>query len=197
MNMRIIALYLPQFHEFEETNRWWGKGYTEWTAVKKARPLFKGHCQPRIPLDGYYDLVRQGVETWKRQAEMAKKYGIYGFAVYQYYFCGTKLMEKPLEILLDHPEIDLNYCITWANETWTRAWYDLKEEILIEQKYGGENVWNEHFNYCLKFFKDPRYIKIDNRPLFNIYRSYDISRLGEMISFFTIVFPNSFFISSL
>ncbi len=182
--MKIIALYLPQFHEFKENNEWWGEGYTEWTAVKKARPLFKGHLQPRVPTDGYYDLVKNGVETWKRQAELAKKYGVYGFAVYQYYFTGKKLMEKPLEILLSHPEIGIRYCITWANETWTRAWYDLKEEVLMKQEYGGEAEWEEHFKYCLKFFKDPRYIKVGNKPLFNIYRSFDIKKLAEMLAYF-------------
>lgn len=182
--MKVIALYLPQYHSFPENDEWWGKGYTEWTAVKRAKPLFNGHEQPQIPLDGYYDLVKQGVETWTRQAELAKKYGVYGFAIYQYWFTGHQLMEKPMEILLAHPEIDLKYCIAWANETWTRTWYGLQENVLMKQEYGEEKEWEAHFNYCLKFFKDPRYIKIGNRPVFNIYRTHDIVKLKEMTAYF-------------
>lgn len=182
--MKILALYLPQYHSFPENDKWWGEGYTEWTAVKRGRPLFKGHHQPSVPLDGYYDLVKEGEETWKRQAELAKKYGVYGFAVYQYWFKGKMLMQRPLEILLEHPEIDINYCITWANETWTRTWYGLEEEVLMKQDYGVEADWEKHFLYCLKFFKDERYIKVDNKPLFNIYRTFDIERLEDMIDYF-------------
>ena len=182
--MRVIALYLPQYHSFPENDKWWGKGYTEWTAVKRAKPLFKGHEQPQVPLDGYYDLVKEGVETWTRQAELAKKYGVYGFAIYQYWFTGHQLMERPMEILLEHPEIDLKYCIAWANETWTRTWYGLQENVLMKQEYGDEEAWEKHFSYCLKFFKDPRYIKVDNKPVFNIYRTHDIEKLEEMLDFF-------------
>ena len=182
--MRILALYLPQYHSFPENDAWWGKGYTEWTAVKRAKPLFKGHHQPVEPLDGYYDLVDEGVKTWTRQAELAQKYGVDGFAVYQYWFKGKMLMHRPLEILLEHPEIDINYCITWANETWTRTWYGLEEEVLMKQEYGNEADWEKHFSYCLKFFKDKRYIKIDDKPLFNIYRTFDIDCLSGMTDYF-------------
>lgn len=178
--MKIIALYLPQFHAFPENDEWWGKGYTEWRAVKAAKPLYKGHVQPKHPKYGYYDLVADQPETFIKQAETAKKYGVEGFAFYQYYFTGKKLMEEPLEILLRHPEVDIKFCLDWANETWTRAWYDLKEEILMKQEYGGEEEWREHFLCELRFFKDERYIKIDNKPVFMIYRSYDIDCLPEM-----------------
>ncbi len=178
--MKVIALYLPQFHSFPENDEWWGKGYTEWTAVKRAKPLFNGHIQPLHPKDGYYDLVSDQPETFIRQAHLAKEYGIEGFAVYQYYFTGKKLMEKPLEILLSHPEIDMSYCLAWANETWTRAWYGLKEEILIKQEYGKEKEWREHFLYELRFFKDDRYIKKGNKPVFLIYRTFDMDCLPEM-----------------
>ncbi len=133
--MKLIAMYLPQYHEFPENNEWWGEGYTEWTAVKGAKPLFSGHRQPRVPLHGYYDLVKDQPETFRRQAKLANYFGIYGFSVYQYYFTGRKLMERPMEILLRHPEIDFRYCICWANESWTRAWYDRKEDVLLEQTY--------------------------------------------------------------
>ena len=163
--MRVMALYLPQYHCFKENDEWWGKGYTEWTAVKRGKPLFKNHVQPRVPLNGnYYDLDKEGLDTLRWQAKLAKEHGIYGFSIYQYYFKGHKLMQRPMEILIENPDIDINYCICWANETWTRTWYGLESEVLIEQEYGDEKDWGEHFDYCLRFFKDERYIKIDNKP---------------------------------
>ncbi len=183
--MRVMCMYLPQYHTFPENDEWWGKGYTEWTAVKKGHPLYKGHIQPRIPLDGrYYDLVKDGVETLKWQAETARKYGIYGFSIYQYWFRGRQLMQRPMEILLENPDIDINYCICWANESWTRTWYGLSEQVLMKQDYGVEEDWYNHFEYLVRFFKDKRYIKIDNRPVLQIYRSYDIDCLDRMIACF-------------
>lgn len=173
--MKVICMYLPQFHSFPENDEWWGKGYTEWVAVKRAKPLYKGHVQPKVPENGhYYDLDAEGVETLRHQAEMARKYGIYGLAMYQYYFNGKTLMEKPLETLLSHPEIDLNYCLCWANESWTRTWYGLESQVLMEQTYGDESDWRRHFEYMLRFFKDPRYIKVDNKPVYQIYKTFDI-----------------------
>ncbi len=183
--MRVLALYLPQFHCFKENDEWWGEGYTEWTAVKKAKPLYKGHIQPRVPEGGhYYDLVKEGEKTLKAQAELAKRYGIYGFCIYQYWFCGKQLMEKPAEILLAHPEIDMKYCICWANESWTRTWYGLESEVLMKQEYGLPGHWRQHFEYLLQFFKDSRYIKLGNRPVLMIYRSFDIPMLREMRKLF-------------
>lgn len=179
--MKAVCLYLPQYHTFPENDEWWGKGYTEWSSVKAAKPLFKGHHQPKIPLDNrYYNLVEEGVKTWQWQADLAKEYGIYGFCVYQYYFKGKMLMQQPLEILLSHPEIDIRYSICWANETWTKTWYGLESEILMKQEYGQESDWKAHFDYCSQFFKDERYIKIDNKPVFHIYRSFDIKDLPKM-----------------
>jgi hypothetical protein len=175
-------MYLPQYHEIKENNEWWGEGYTEWTAVKRGKPLFKGHRQPNIPLnDNYYDLSDENAIAWKWQVELAQEYGIYGFCVYHYWFNGKQLLEKPLEILLHHPEININYSICWANETWTRTWYGNEKEILIKQEYGSEADWEKHFTYLLSFFKDKRYIKIDNKPVLNIYRSGDIECLAEML----------------
>ena len=181
--MKILAMYLPQYHEIKENNEWWGKGYTEWTAVKKAKPIYKGHRQPRVPLkNNYYDLSDENATTWKWQAKLAKKYGIYGFCIYHYWFkTGVQLLEKPMEILLNHPEIDIRYCICWANESWARNWYGLHEQILQLQEYGGENEWVNHFQYLLQFFKDTRYIKIDNKPVVNIYRTRNIVELEGMI----------------
>ncbi|NLG05090.1 MAG: glycosyl transferase, partial [Clostridia bacterium] len=180
--MKVISMYLPQYHTFPENNEWWGEGYTEWVAVKRGKPLYKGHIQPRIPLDNrYYDLVNEGVETWKWQAELAKQYGVYGFCIYQYWFKGRQLMEKPMELLLAHPEIDLHYSICWANESWTRTWYDLEEEVLMQQEYGTKADWRKHFEYLLPFFKDTRYMKIDDKPILHIYRTADIECLDEML----------------
>lgn len=183
--MRVIAMYLPQYHAFKENDEWWGKGYTEWTAVKRGEPLFRGHVQPRVPLnDNYYDLDKEGEKTLRWQASLAKEYGVYGFSIYQYYFKGHKLMEKPMETLLAHKDIDIKYCICWANETWTRTWYGLESEVLIAQEYGDENDWREHFDYCLQFFKDDRYIKVDNKPVFQIYKTFDIDCLKDMMKCF-------------
>lgn len=179
--MKILAIYLPQYHEIEENNRWWGEGYTEWEAVKKAVPICKEHRQPKIPLNNnYYDLADESAVTWKWQAELAREYGIYGFCIYHYWFGEKQLLEKPMEILLAHPEIDIHYCICWANETWTRAWYEKYTDILIEQTYGKEGEWIQHFEYLLPFFKDKRYIKIYNKPLVNIYHSSEIKDLEDM-----------------
>ncbi len=179
--MKPLALYLPQFHTFPENDEWWGKGYTEWSAVRKAKPLFERHMQPRVPLDdNYYDLDKDGVKTLRWQAELAKKYGIYGFCFYQYWFNSKQLMEKPMETLRDNPDIDMAYCVCWANESWTRTWYGLENEVLMAQEYGQKEDWIKHIEYLLTFFKDERYIKIGNKPVLMIYRSYDIAELGPM-----------------
>lgn len=180
--MKILAMYLPQYHRVKENDIWWGNDYTEWEAVKNAKPLFKGHKQPRVPLnDNYYDLSNENGDTWRWQADLAKKYGVYGFCIYHYWFGeGKQLLEKPMKILLSHPEININYCVCWANESWTRTWYGLESEILMEQKYGGIDEWENHFNYLLPFFKDSRYIKIDCKPVINLHRSSYIPNLDEM-----------------
>lgn len=184
--MKILAMYLPQFHEIEENNKWWGESYTEWSAVKNALPLFKEHEQPKVPLNNnYYDLSDISAKTWKWQAELANKYGVYGFCVYNYWFKGKQLLEKPLEILLKNPEIDINYCMCWANESWTKTWYGLENQILMKQDYGQKLDWLNHFNYMLPYFQDKRYIKIDNKPVLNIYRTYDIKELKEMLEYWS------------
>ncbi|MBU5455562.1 glycosyltransferase WbsX family protein [Caproiciproducens sp. MSJ-32] len=178
--MKVIAFYLPQFHEIEENNKWWGKGFTEWTNTKKSIQLFKGHYQPREPLnDFYYNLLDPKTREW--QAELAKKYGIYGFCYYHYWFKGKKLLEKPAEEILKLKSPKLPFCFSWANEPWTRAWDGREKEVLMPQDYGDKNDWVEHFNYLLPFFKDERYIKIDNKPMFLIYRSASIPCCDEMI----------------
>lgn len=165
--MKKFAFYLPQFHEIPENNKWWGKGFTEWTNVKKAKPLFKGHCQPVHPLnDNYYNLM--DVNTLKWQAAIAREYHIDGMIFYHYYFCGKKLLEKPSELLLNNLEIDMPFFFCWANHSWYRSWEGSKT-MLMEQRYGKTKEWEMHFQYLLSFFKDDRYVKKNNKPLMMIY----------------------------
>lgn len=179
--MKVIAFYLPQFHEIPENNEWWGQGFTEWVNVKKAIPLVEGQNQPRIPLNNnYYDL--SNVEVMKWQAKLAKKYGVYGFCIYHYWFSGHKLLEKPAENLLKNKDIDIPFCFCWANENWTNRWVSgTSQKLLIEQKYGDEKEWKEHFDYFLPFFKDDRYIKENGKPLLVIYSPDLIDCLDELL----------------
>lgn len=179
--MKIIAFYLPQFHTFPENDSWWGAGFTEWKNVRKALPLFEGHDQPRVPLHhNYYDLTNSGI--LRRQAELAVKYGIYGFCYYHYWFEGKLLMERPMELMLHDKSVNIPFCISWVNENWTRAWALKNREILMKQTYGDEKDWEKHFYYLLPFLKDERYIRIEDEPIFIIYRPELVGPLYEMIS---------------
>ena len=179
--MKFYAYYLPQFHCIPENDLWWGKGFTEWVNVKKAKQLYKGHLQPKRPLnDNYYSL--DDIETLKWQSELMKEYKIDGLILYHYYFTGKKLLEKPIEMLLESKDIDINFFFCWANHTWYRSWEGSKK-ILIKQEYGTEKEWEEHFNYLLQFFKDKRYQKKDNKPIIMIFDS-DIKEKKEMFKFF-------------
>lgn len=179
--MKVIAFYLPQFHDIPENDEWWGKGFTEWVNVKKATPLYEGHDQPRVPLnDNYYNLLDDDVKVW--QAKIAKEHGVYGFCYYHYWFNGKKLLEKPMEQMLSNKDVDLPFCICWANEPWTKAWVG-KKEVLLPQHYGNEKEWKEHFDYLLPFFKDERYIMDDGKPLMVIYRAEVIPRLNDMLDY--------------
>ncbi len=181
--MKIIPFYLPQFHEIPENNRWWGEGFTEWVNVKKAKPLFDGHDQPKIPLNNnYYNLLDDDVMLW--QTRVAKKYGIYGFCFYHYWFDGHMLLEKPVENYLNDKRIDFPFCICWANENWTTQWFDDKHKVLISQTYGGYNEWKKHYDYLRDFFHDDRYIKENNKPMFVIYRPDIIPNMEDMIKAF-------------
>lgn len=181
---RIIAFYLPQYYEFPENNMWWGDGFTEWTNVKKSKPLYKGHYQPTIPLNNnFYSL--DNIDTMKWQADLAKKYNIYGFCFYHYWFGEERqLMEKPVDAWLEHKEIEYPYCLCWANHNWSRTWTGGDKEILMDMKYGEIDEWEKHFCYLLPFFKDKRYIKHDGKPILLIYLPQDISCLKEMHSYF-------------
>lgn len=178
--MKTIAFYLPQFHPFPENDEWWGKGFTEWVNVKKAKPLYEGHYQPRIPKDNnYYYLLDPEVMRW--QISLAKEYGVYGFCFYHYWFDGHLLMEKPVEMFLEDKTMDHPFCICWANEHWTKAWVSKADNVLIAQRYGERKEWTEHFNYLLPFLKDPRYIKNDGKPLVILYRPELIECLNDML----------------
>lgn len=176
--MKKIAFYLPQFHEIEENNTWWGEGFTEWTNVKKSKALYSGHNQPRVPFEKtYYNL--DDVSVMQQQAELASRYGIDAFCFYHYYFKdGKTLLEKPLSNFLKS-EINKEYCFCWANESWTRNWDGKDREVLIEQDYGELSAWKAHFNYMLKFFLDARYIKHHGKPVFLIYKIEDIPNFLE------------------
>ncbi|MGL5963174.1 MAG: glycosyltransferase WbsX family protein [Fusobacteriaceae bacterium] len=179
--MKIIAYYLPQFHEVEENNTWWGKGFTEWTNTRKTKPLYKGHNQPKEPLnDNYYNLLDK--ETMEWQQKISTENGVYGFCYYHYWFKGKKLLEKPIENLLKWKDINQKFCFCWANHDWKKTWNGT-QEMLMKQEYGIQKDWESHFNYLLQFFKDERYIKINNKPIFMLYRAKDILNCEEMINF--------------
>lgn len=175
--LKAVAFYLPQFHPFEENDTWWGKGFTEWTNVTKAKPNFNGHYQPHLPIhNGFYDL--RIPEVMIEQAKLAKNYGIYGFNFYYYWFDGKVLMHRPFDILLEHKEIDINFCITWANENWTRTWDASENEVLIAQKHSNEDS-KAFIRNMFKYFEDSRYIRVDNKPVLIIYRCDIIPNIVE------------------
>lgn len=179
--MRLFAFFLPQFHEIPENNEWWSKGFTEWTNVRKAKPLFKGHIQPLHPLkDNYYNLLDKSTVEW--QTRLMKEYGLTGMIYYHYYFCGKKLLEKPAENLLKWKDIDQPFFFCWANHSWKKTWNGTSE-LLVEQTYGNESDWEEHFQYLLPFFKDDRYEKRNNKPLF-MYFDINYENREKMSSFF-------------
>ena len=180
--LKFIAVFLPQFHAIKENNAWWGEGFTEWTNVKKAAPLFDNHAQPAEPLDdNYYDLT--DIHTLQWQSELMHKYNVYGLCFYHYWFGGKLLLEKPAELLLSHKEINTNFCFSWANEPWTRNWDGRQNAILMPQIYGSEQDWKAHFDYLLPFFMDERYIKVDGKPMFALYVPNQIERCADMTAY--------------
>lgn len=181
---KIVAFYLPQFHAIPENDKAHGKGFTEWTNTKKAKPLYEGHYQPRTPLnENYYDLLKP--EVMEEQSSLAMKNGISGFCYYHYWFGkGKKLLEKPVENMLENKNVEIPFCLCWANENWSKRWDGGHNEIIAKQKYGSKKSWRNHINYLMNFFKDERYIKIENKPLFVIYKPELITRFSGMISFF-------------
>ena len=180
---RVIAFYLPQYHPIPENNKWWGEGFTEWTNVGKAKPLFKGHYQPRVPADlGYYDLRLPEVQ--EAQAKLAKEAGIEGFCYWHYWFGdGRQLLEMPFERVLKTGKPNFPFCLAWANHSWFAKTFDKNgnDRLLIEQKYLGKSDYEKHFYSILPAFKDPRYIKVDDKPLFVIFAPKDIPDLSTFL----------------
>lgn len=167
---RLIAFYLPQFHEIPENDKWWGRGFTEWVNVKRARKLFPGHYQPKIPADlGYYDLLSPIVQN--AQAQLAREAGIDGFCYWHYWFNGKRLLEKPIQEIMASGKPDFPFCFCWANHSWEKkTWVKGSgNTLLIEQTYPGDEDYIAHFNAILPAFRDDRYIKIDGKPFFGIF----------------------------
>ncbi|MCD7728666.1 MAG: glycoside hydrolase family 99-like domain-containing protein [Clostridia bacterium] len=212
MKVKVIANYLPQFHRIPENDAWWGEGFTDWMAVKNAKPLFDWQYQPIEPLnDNYYSL--DDIEVIRQQAQMAKKYGIEAFGIYHYWFSSEqKLLTKPAELLLSDKSIDIGFCFLWDNVSWKRTWsnvkgndwsplYDQKNSInttdssngiLAELKYGDEKDWENHFNYLLPFFLDDRYIKVSGKPLFAIFKpENDFDTIKQMIEYWDMLAKKS------
>ena len=172
---RIIALYLPQFHPIAENDNWWGKGFTEWTNVGRAKPLFRGHYQPRIPADlGYYDLRLP--EVREQQAKLAEEAGIEGFCYYHYWFAGKQLLERPFQEVLNSGSPDFPFCLCWANHSWEEKTWSAngKNKLLIEQTYPGVEDHINHFNAILPALKDKRYLRVNNKPIFGVYAPHDL-----------------------
>lgn len=181
---KIIAMYLPQYHCIPENDRFWGKGFTDWTTVKKSKPLFKGHIQPRVPLnDNYYDLSIEENIVW--QSQLAKEYGIDGFGVYHYWFNNdTNILTRPAEIIRDSPNVNIEYLLAWDNASWVRSWTNVQgnawapqfdgvqisgPKVLIPYVLGEKNDWKKHFESLLSHFRNSRYIKVENKPVFIIF----------------------------
>lgn len=183
MKPRIIALYLPQFHPIRENDEWWGPGFTEWTNVVKARPLFRGHVQPKLPADlGFYDLRLP--ETREAQARLAREAGIEGFCYYHYWFGGRQLLERPFEEVVASGRPEFPFCVCWANHSWSNRTWNRRSNLernsmLMEQSYPGEADDVAHFHALVDAFRDRRYIKVDGKPLFMLYDPFGHSRVRE------------------
>ncbi|WP_022932603.1 glycoside hydrolase family 99-like domain-containing protein [Treponema bryantii] len=197
--VKLMAMYLPQYHEIPENNEFWGQGFTDWTTVKAAKQYFHKNLQPKEPMnDNYYDLSK--IENIKWQVKIAKEYGIDGFCFYHYWFSSKKnILQKPAELFLADKSLDVSFCFAWDNASWKRTWskdfgndwaplYDNKnldkgKKILIQFDYEDEDAWEKHFYYLLQFFKDERYIKIQNKPVFLFWNKYQIETQTKMLAY--------------
>jgi hypothetical protein len=173
-HVRALAFYLPQFHPIPENDQWWGNGFTEWTNVTKAVPLFKNHYQPQLPADlGFYDL--RVPEAREQQAALARGHGIEGFCYWHYWFAGERLLDRPFREVLESGKPDFPFCLAWANHTWSGIWSGGDEKRIIkEQTYPGREDNLKHFEYLLTAFRDPRYVRVEGKPLLVIYRPHEL-----------------------
>lgn len=179
---RVIALYLPQFHPIPENDLWWGKGFTEWTNVAKATPLFPDHYQPHVPADlGFYDL--RVPESREHQAELARQYRVDAFCYYHYWFAGRRLLERPFAEVLASGKPDFPFCICWANQTWTGVWHGSPNRILIEQTYPGFDDHAQHFDWLATAFADRRYVTVNGKPLFVVFAPNEIPGVKKVTEF--------------
>ena len=184
MNTKIIAFYLPQFHPFKENDEWWGKGFTEWTNVGKAKSLFRGHQQPKVPADlGYYDLRLPEVRN--QQVELAKSAGIYGFCYWHYWFGkGVQLMNRIIDEVHSSESPDFPFCLGWANESWKAKQWNKDgsgDKILVEQTYPDIADFRKHYEYVRELFKDKRYIRYEGKPFFYIYKPLNSPAIKQII----------------
>ena len=177
MRARALAFYLPQFHPVPENDEFWGAGFTEWTNVARARPLFRGHHQPNLPGElGFYDL--RLAETRRAQADLARGHGIEGFVYWHYWFAGRRVLQRPFDEVLGTGEPDFPFALAWANQSWTGVWHGAPGRLLIEQTYPGESDHQRHFEAVLPALLDPRYVRVDGRPLFIVFRPQELPGAG-------------------
>jgi Glycosyltransferase WbsX len=178
--IRALAYYLPQFHRTPENDRWWGPGFTEWTTVRRARPLYRGHWQPRQPgLLGFYDLLADHVPM--QQAELARGAGIDAFVYWHYWFAGRRLLTHPIDRVLSAGRPDIGLCLAWANESWTRVWTGRSRQVLLPQTYPGVDDHRAHYAWLRRAFVDPRYVRVRGRPVFVLYRPHRIPDLACLV----------------
>ncbi|HEX3660346.1 MAG TPA: glycoside hydrolase family 99-like domain-containing protein [Acidobacteriaceae bacterium] len=178
---RLIAFYLPQFHPIPENDEWWGRGFTEWTNVAKAKPLFRGHRQPHLPADlGFYDLRLP--EVREAQADLARNAGVSAFCYWHYWFGnGKRIIERPFEEVLEGGKPDFPFCLAWANQSWSGVWYGDPKRTLIKQEYPGQHDEEAHFRWSQKAFEDPRYLKVDGKPMFTIFAPQEMPSTKRFI----------------
>lgn len=179
--LRMVAMYFPQFHAIPENDEWWGKGFTDWNNVRRAKPQFPGHHQPRVPAGRhYYDQSRKETLAW--QIDLARQHGLAGFCHYHYWFGGKQMLETPTNLVLDSADLDFPICLAWANETWSRRWDGQDHHILQLQTHEPDPaLWMQHFEYLFRQWSDPRALCVEGKPVFMIYRPHRITEIGNML----------------